>query len=50
MKALREVREIDSDKLLIDIPARSRERKVKVMVLSIDDIRTGQPGRFSDFL
>ncbi len=50
MEAIREIREIDSDKLLIDIPARFRKRKVEIIVLPIDEIRTGQAGRFSNFL
>ena len=50
MEAIREIREIDSDKLLIDIPERFRKRKVEIIVLPIDEIRTCQPGRFSHFL
>ena len=44
MEAIREIREIDSDKLSIDIPARFRKRKVEIIVLPIDEISTGQPG------
>jgi hypothetical protein len=50
MEAIREIREIESDKLLIEIPERFRKRKVEIIVLPLDEIHTGQPGRFSDFL
>ena len=50
MEAIREIREIDSDKLIIEIPARFRKRKVEIIVLPIDEIRTVQAGRFSHFL
>jgi hypothetical protein len=50
MEAIREIREIDSDKLLIEIPARFRKRKVEIIVLPIDEIRTVQSEHFSQFL
>ena len=50
MEAFREIREIDSDKLLIDIPAKFRKRKVEIIILPIDEIRNSQPGHFANFL
>jgi hypothetical protein len=50
MEAIREIREIDSDKLLIEIPERFMKRKVEIIVLPIDEMRTGQSGHFSQFL
>ncbi|MGD2086773.1 MAG: hypothetical protein PVH61_11370 [Candidatus Aminicenantes bacterium] len=50
MEALREIREIDSDKLVIEIPESFRKRKVEIIVLPIDEIRATQSGRFPHFL
>jgi hypothetical protein len=50
MEALREVREIDSDKLVIEIPESFRKRKVEIIVLPIDEIPATQSRRFSHFL
>jgi hypothetical protein len=50
MEAIREIREVDSDTLVIAIPPRFKKRKVEIIVLPIDEIHTQQSGRFSHFL
>lgn len=50
MQAIREIREIDSDSVVIKIPEEFRKRKVEIIVLPIDDTITEKRKRFSRFL
>ncbi|NIM12341.1 MAG: hypothetical protein GTO45_09525 [Candidatus Aminicenantes bacterium] len=46
---IREIREIHSDKIWIKIPKEFREKRVEIVVSSIDD-NVDKPRRFSSFL
>lgn len=50
MEAIREIREIDSNQVVIDIPDEFRKRKIEIIVMPIDDTVPEKSKRFSRFL
>jgi hypothetical protein len=49
MEAIREIREIDSDELVIKLPDEFKEKKVEIIILPLEE-PTGKRKRFSRFL
>jgi len=50
MEAIREIREIDSNQVVIDIPDEFKKRTVEIIVTPIDDTVEKKSKRFSGFL
>jgi len=50
MEAIREIREIDSNQVVIDIPDEFKKRTVEIIVTPIDDTIEKKTKRFSGFL
>ena len=42
MELIREIKETDSDKLVIDLPEEFRDRKVEITIVPVDKKKTGK--------